>query len=143
MVAMLTIRLKRVGRKHDPSYRVIVTDSHQGPKSGKYVEMVGSYDPRKNTRQIKAERVSFWISKGAQTSDTVHNILVGEGIVKGKKKNVLPRKTPIVKEASTKQEVTETLTTSEAGDIATTAEKEDATSEKQEGAAMSEEGKTP
>ncbi len=94
---MLKIRLKRVGRRHDPAFRVVVTDSHQGPKSGNYVEMIGSYDPRKDNPVIQGERVKHWLSQGAQISDTVHNILVAQKIIEGKKKNVLPKKSPIVK----------------------------------------------
>ena len=89
---MLKIRLKRVGRKHDPSFRIIVTESTRGPMSGNYVENLGNYDSRKNVKQINAERVKYWISKGAQVSDTVHNILVSKGIIKGKKKDVMSRK---------------------------------------------------
>ncbi len=98
MCAMLKIRLKRVGRKHDPSYRVVVTEKHRGPKSGKYIENLGSYDARTDTREIKGDRVKHWMSVGAQLSDTVHNLLVKEGIIEGKAKNVLPKKSPIVSE---------------------------------------------
>jgi small subunit ribosomal protein S16 len=98
MLAMLKIRLKRVGRKHDPSYRIVVVESTTGPKSGKYVEMLGFYDPIRKIREIKGDRVKHWTSVGAQVSDTVHNILVAEGIIEGKKINVLPKKKPIVKE---------------------------------------------
>jgi small subunit ribosomal protein S16 len=95
---MLKIRLKRVGRKHDPSFRIVVTESARGPKSGKYLEMLGSYDPRRDNPSIKTERVRYWISKGAQVSNTVYNLLIDQKIIEGKKKNVLPRKTPIVKD---------------------------------------------
>ena len=77
---MLKIRLKRVGRKHDSSYRIVVTEDFRGPKSGKYLENVGSYDPRKDIKSIKADRVKYWISKGAQISDTVYNIFISEKI---------------------------------------------------------------
>ena len=97
MLPMLMIRLKRVGRKHDPSYRVVVTDNRKGPKSGKYVENLGFYDPRRNIREVKGDRVKYWISVGAQVSDTVHNILITEKIIEGNKKNVLPKKSPIIK----------------------------------------------
>lgn len=96
--SMLKIRLKRVGRRHDPSFRVVVTDSHQGPKSGNFVEMLGSYDPRKDNPVVQGERVKLWISRGAQISDTVYNILVAQKIIEGKKKNVLPKKSPVKKE---------------------------------------------
>ncbi|MBL7045427.1 MAG: 30S ribosomal protein S16 [Parcubacteria group bacterium] len=92
------IRLQRIGRKNDPSFRVVVVDSHQGPKSGKYVDLIGSYNPKMDTVSIDGERVKHWIKNGAQVSDTMHNILIKEGIIEGKKKNVLPKKSPIVKE---------------------------------------------
>ncbi len=98
---MLKIRLQRVGRKHDPSYRIILADVKQGPKSGKSIENLGSYDARKDVKQVKGERIKYWIDHGAQVSDTVHNILVSEKVVEGKKINVLPKKTPIKKEVNT------------------------------------------
>lgn len=96
---MLKIRLQRVGRKHEPTYRIVLTDSQNGPKSGNFIEVLGSYDARdKNETTIKADRVKHWIDNGAQVSDTIHNLLVGKGIIDGKKKNVLPKKSPIVDE---------------------------------------------
>jgi small subunit ribosomal protein S16 len=83
---MLKIRLKRVGRKHDPSFRIVVTDSKQGPKSGNYVEMLGSYSPRTGSPQINGSRVSYWLERGVQLSDTVHNIFVDQKLVKGDKR---------------------------------------------------------
>jgi small subunit ribosomal protein S16 len=97
---MLTIRLKRIGRKNDHSYRVVLLDSKKGPQTGKINEVLGFYDPRKNIKQLKAEQIKSWIAKGAQTSDTVHNLLVGEKIITGKKINVLPKKSPIKKEGT-------------------------------------------
>lgn len=93
MAPMLTIRLQRRGRKNDPSFRVLVLDSKKGPKTGKYLEMVGSYDARTDRVELEAERIKHWMSQGAQVSDTVHNLLVSKGIVEGKKRNVLPKKT--------------------------------------------------
>lgn len=81
---MLMIRLQRVGRKNDPSFRMVVTDSKNGPKAGKFLEIVGAYDARKGKPQINADRVKYWISSGAQVSDTVHNLLVKGKIVEGK-----------------------------------------------------------
>ena len=90
---MLIIRLQRVGRVHEPSFRIVLTDSKFGPKSGKSVEVLGSYDARKGkgTNHVDGEKVKYWISKGAQVSDTVHNYLVSEKILTGKKINVLPK----------------------------------------------------
>jgi small subunit ribosomal protein S16 len=95
---MLTIRLQRVGRKNDPSFRMVVTESKNKPQTGKYLEMVGSYDARLNKTALKADRIKHWMSMGATTSETVHNLLVSEKVIDGKKINVLPRKSPPKKE---------------------------------------------
>jgi len=95
---MLKIRLQRIGRKNDPRFRVVVIESTKGPKSGNFIEMLGSYDPHKNTTTLNGERITHWMSHGAQVSGTVHNILINEKIITGKKINVLPKKSPIVKE---------------------------------------------
>jgi len=95
---MLKLRLQRVGRKHDPSYRVVVTEHTRGPKSRDYVEMVGSYDARKkagkDNPQLDNERISYWLEQGVKPSGTVHNLLVDAGLVEGKKVNVLPKRKP-------------------------------------------------
>ena len=96
---MLAIRLQRVGRKNDPSFRVIVTDSKMKPKTGNFLEILGSYDARKGKPIINTERAKHWLSMGAQASGTVHNILVDLKAVTAKKINVLGKKTPIIKEA--------------------------------------------
>ncbi len=88
---MLKIRLQRVGRRHDPSFRMILTDSRKPPRGGSYLELLGSYNARKGLPQFKAERIKYWLSKGAKTSDTVHNLLVDAKIIKDKKINVLPK----------------------------------------------------
>ncbi len=95
---MLTIRLTRVGKKKDASFRVVVIDSKRKIQAGNYLEMVGSYDPRVDTVSLKADRIKHWLSMGAQTSDTVHNILVSQKIIDAKKINVLPKKTVAKKE---------------------------------------------
>lgn len=101
---MLKIRLQRVGRKNDPSFRLLVTESTRSPKSGDYIELLGSYDPKRSTEKLNAERITYWLSQGAQTSGTVHNLLVQHSVIKGKKVNVLPKKTPIVKEQAPKEQ---------------------------------------
>lgn len=96
---MLMIRLQRTGRKHEPTFRLVLTDSKNGPKSGKFLEILGSHDPRhKDATIIKADRIKEWMTKGAQLSGTVHNLLIEKKIIDGKKINVLPKKTPIIKE---------------------------------------------
>jgi small subunit ribosomal protein S16 len=90
---MLIIRLQRVGRTHEPSFRIVLTDSKNGPKSGNAVEVLGSYDARagKGTNHIDGEKVKYWISKGAQVSKTMHNFLIDQKVITGKKINVLPK----------------------------------------------------
>ncbi len=87
---MLMIRLQRVGRKNDPSFRVVVTDSRNSTKSGKFIEIVGSHDPRKHSPQLKADRIKYWISVGAKTSGTVNNLLIDLKIISGTKVHVSP-----------------------------------------------------
>jgi len=97
---MLIIRLQRVGRKHEPVFRLVVTDSKNSTKSGKTLETLGSYDARHGEQAvINTERVTYWMGQGAQTSDTVHNMLVHKKIITGKKVNALPLKKAIVKDA--------------------------------------------
>jgi small subunit ribosomal protein S16 len=101
---MLMMRLQRVGRKNDPSYRIVVTDKRTGPKSDRHIDRLGSYNPKMNHVQLDAAKAKEWLSKGVQPSDTLHNILVGQGVIEGKKKNVLPKKSPIIDEAKIKAE---------------------------------------
>jgi small subunit ribosomal protein S16 len=96
------IRLQRVGRKHEPTFRLVLTDSKNSTKSGKYVEVLGSYDARRENKieQFDVEAIKSWISKGAKLSGTVHNFLIKNKVIAGKKINVLPKKKPIVKVAA-------------------------------------------
>jgi len=95
---MLKIKLQRIGRKHEPAYRIVVTDSKTGPKSNKHVEIVGNYHPIQKTLNLKEDRIKYWLNEGAKPTETVHNILVKEKIIDAKKINVLPKKSPIKKE---------------------------------------------
>ena len=95
---MLKIRLQRFGRKNNPSFRIVVLEGTEGPKSGNHIDSIGSYNPATKQRSLDKERASHWLSKGAQPSDTGYNMLVTDGVISGKKKNVRPRKPPIVKE---------------------------------------------
>lgn len=85
---MLMMRLQRVGRKNDPSYRVVIVQKEKGPRSGAFLEVVGSYDARKKRIQLNEERIKHWLSKGVQPSDTVHNMLIKAKIIVGSKRNV-------------------------------------------------------
>jgi small subunit ribosomal protein S16 len=95
---MLKMRLQRVGRKHEPVFRLVLTDSKNSTKSGRTHEVLGTYDPRKTAEAFKADRIKYWISQGVGLTGTVNNLLITHKIIEGKKVNVLPKKTPIVKE---------------------------------------------
>jgi small subunit ribosomal protein S16 len=73
---VLTIRLARIGKKKHPFYRVIVTEKTR-PRNGRFVEIVGTYDPLKKPAavQLNSERVAYWLGKGAQPSDTVRSLI--------------------------------------------------------------------
>jgi len=93
---MLVIRLKPVGRKHQISYRIVVTEK-RSKLNGPYREDLGFYNPRTDKFSVNAERAKYWLSIGAQPSDTVYNILVDAKVLPGPKKAV---KIKIKKEAT-------------------------------------------
>jgi len=98
---VLKIRLQRIGRKNDPTFRAVLTDSKNSTKSGRFLEILGTYNPRMNNvtqeRNFMTDRIKYWITKGAKCSDTMHNFLVQDKIISGKKVNVLPKKKPTKK----------------------------------------------
>ena len=85
---MLTIRLTRKGKKNQPFFRVVVIDKRKSSKGGRSVEDLGYVDPLTKRKSLKKERVQYWISKGAQPSESIHNLLVSEKIIEGKKIHV-------------------------------------------------------
>jgi len=72
----VSIRLRREGAKNSPYYKVVVADSHS-PRDGKFIEIIGTYDPKKKDHNstLKLDRIEHWISKGAQPSDTVRSLI--------------------------------------------------------------------
>jgi small subunit ribosomal protein S16 len=76
------IRLARHGAKKKPFYRIVVTDS-ESPRDGKYLENVGTYDPKVIPTRVtfKTERVQYWLGKGATPTDTVKTLLKQEGVI--------------------------------------------------------------
>lgn len=81
---MLAIKLKRIGKKHQASFRVVVAEKRSKMK-GLFVEDLGWANPRTNEQQVNAERASHWLKVGAQPTPTAWNLLVKTGIVRGKK----------------------------------------------------------
>lgn len=82
---MLRIRLMRVGKINMPVYRVVVLPQRTSAKSGRFLEVLGNFDPARHEKKLKKDRIEYWLSKGAKPSNTVWNMMVSEGIIKGKK----------------------------------------------------------
>jgi len=82
---MLTIRLTRKGKKNQPFFKVVLVDKRKSSTGGRSIEDLGYVDPLKKRRSLKAERIKYWLSKGAQASATIHNLLVTEKIIDAKK----------------------------------------------------------
>jgi small subunit ribosomal protein S16 len=91
-LTMLMIRFQRIGRKNDPAFRIVVLEKTSGPKAGKYVELVGTYNPKTKAANIQGDKIEAWVAKGAQVSDSVHNLLVKQGIRTGDKIAVITKK---------------------------------------------------
>src|SRR6059036_3505232 len=72
----VSIRLRREGAKNRPYYKIVVADS-RSPRDGKFIEIIGTYDPKKtgHNSTLKVDRAEYWMSKGAQPSDTVRSLL--------------------------------------------------------------------
>ena len=88
LIKMLVIRLTRKGKKNQPFFRVVVTDKRKSSKAGRALEDLGYVDPLTKRKNLKKERILYWISKGAQPSESIHNLLVSEKIIEGKKIHV-------------------------------------------------------
>jgi small subunit ribosomal protein S16 len=110
---MLVIRLQRIGKRGQAYFRVIVVEHTKKPK-GEYLELLGTYNPHEKVLKVKKDRVEYWISKGAQASPTVNNLLVNYKIwdkpkVQSWKPKVKPKtaEAPAAKPAVPKEEPTE------------------------------------
>jgi small subunit ribosomal protein S16 len=101
---MLKIRMQRTGRINQPSYRIVVVEHTASPKAGKFVDRVGTYNPTTKERTLDEAKVKYWISVGAQPSDTVHNMLISLGVIQGKKINILPAYKAPAEAAAAEQE---------------------------------------
>lgn len=84
---MLAIKLSRKGKTKEPTFRIIVCEKTKDPW-GSYLENVGFYNPRTKELKINADKIKYWLSKGAKPSDTLWNMFVAKGIIEGKKKKI-------------------------------------------------------
>lgn len=96
---MLVIRFSRVGKRNHAQYKIVVAEK-SAPIKGRFVEQLGSYDPHMKQAMIKENRIKYWIDQGAQVTDSVWNLLVREGVLKGGKKAVVLRPKKGGKDAS-------------------------------------------
>ncbi|PIR47722.1 30S ribosomal protein S16 [Candidatus Uhrbacteria bacterium CG10_big_fil_rev_8_21_14_0_10_50_16] len=81
---MLSIRFQRTGKKKAPQYRVVVTEKTRDPW-GKHNEIVGHYNPRTKEAVLKEDRIQYWVSVGAQPTNSVRNLLIRLNVIKGEK----------------------------------------------------------
>lgn len=90
---MVKLRLKRMGRKHEPHYRIVATDS-RSPRDGRFIEELGWFNPKTKEvlYKLNIEGIKKWLSNGAQPSYAVKSILIKEGIVERDKKDIIERK---------------------------------------------------
>ncbi len=104
------VRLQRIGKRGQAYFRVIVTEHTKKPK-GEYLELLGTYNPHEKILKVKKDRIEYWVSKGAQTSPTVNNLLVNYKIwdkpkVQSWKPKVKPKsEVSVVKTEAPKAEV--------------------------------------
>lgn len=81
---MVRIRLRRMGKKHQPTYRLVIADA-RAPRDGKFIEIIGNYAPTRQPKElnIDADRARYWLSVGAQPSDTAAYLLRKQGVIEG------------------------------------------------------------
>jgi len=82
---MLVIRFLRIGKKNQPSFKIVVTEKRRSAKSGRFIEEVGFYNPLTKEKVLNKERILYWLSVGAKPSPTLKNLLISEKIIKGEK----------------------------------------------------------
>lgn len=78
---MVRIRLRRMGKKHQPTYRIVVADAHS-PRDGKFIEIIGNYAPTRQPKvlNVDGERARYWLGVGAQPTETVQYLLQKAGV---------------------------------------------------------------
>ena len=100
---MLMIRLARVGKTKEPYFRLLLAEKGRD-LYGRSKEILGFYNPRTKAAKLQNERIKYWLSRGAQASPTVHNLLINNKIIEGKKRAVTHLKQAAQKKAQAKEE---------------------------------------
>jgi len=130
---MLVIRLLRGGKRNQPIFKIIVVDKRRSAKVGRFVEELGNWNPLTKEKILKKERIKYWLSVGAQPSDTIYNMLVSEKIIEGKK-------IPLHKKSKKKEATSEATSAAPAAPAAAAAVEKPAETSPEE---KKEEKKTP
>ena len=122
---MLRIRLRRTGKIHQPSYRVVVADQ-RAKRDGDFVEVLGHYNPQSQPKvfEVNQERVAHWLSVGAQPSDTVHRLFVNHGVAIAEPAKRVTKPSKVEREAAAAAEVARQAAIAEAVAAAAAAEAE-------------------
>ncbi len=101
---MLMIRFQRIGRKNDAAFRMAVLPKASGPKAGKFVDLVGTYNPKTKAMTADGAKIKDWVAKGAQMSPSLQNLLVKNGIIEGTKSAKVVTKKNLEKNIKAKAE---------------------------------------
>ena len=101
---MLMIRFQRIGRKNDAAFRMAVLPKASGPKAGKYVDLVGTYNPKTKAMTVDGAKIKDWMSKGAQVSPSLRNLLVKNNVIEGTKTASVVSKKNLEKNVKAKAE---------------------------------------
>jgi len=130
---MLKIRLTRIGKKHQPLYRIVLAE-HARPVKGKFIEILGVYDPRgkQGEPKLNQERITHWIKQGAQVSPRVADILQKAGVVKGDETTVKQALAELAQKRSAKKKPKKEAEKSEEGSQEEDKSAEDKAEEKSE-----------
>lgn len=84
---MLTIRFARVGKRNKAQFKIMLQEHTVAP-GGRHIEILGNYNPHSKETNLKEDRIKYWVSQGAQPSNTVHNLLVRNGVIEAAKRKV-------------------------------------------------------
>lgn len=104
---MLTIKLAKIGKKNYPVFKLIISEKTKDTQ-GDYLELLGDYNPHTNKINLKTDRIKYWLSKGAKTTNTIHNLLVEQKVISAKKIKFVKVKKGVEEKAEAKpQEKTE------------------------------------
>lgn len=85
---MLCLKLSRIGKKNQPTFKLIVLEKTKDPW-GDYLELLGNYNPKTKKGNFKAERIKFWLARGAQMTPAVNNLLINQKIIEGQKRKAI------------------------------------------------------